>query len=90
MDDRFVSVYSKATGLKQRIPRAWLDNPVLCGDFEIAPKAEAVEEQRQMPAPPPAPDDEVLDQDPDLTPTPDADGTPPFDETPATGDNEEE
>jgi hypothetical protein len=37
MDDLFVDAYSVTTGVKQRIPRHWLDDPVLGRDFRKTP-----------------------------------------------------
>jgi hypothetical protein len=34
-----VEVASKGTGIKQVVPREWLDHPVLKGDLQIVPSA---------------------------------------------------
>lgn len=117
MDD-FVSVYSKTTGIKQRVPKSWLEHPALGRDFQREPleeveAAEVVEDQPVEPTESWKREDldqhaltlngldtsemrnkadvlaaiaaaaaEQANQDPG--------GTPPSDETPATGDTEEE
>jgi hypothetical protein len=43
MDDLFVDAYSVTTGLKQRIPRHWLDDPVLGRDFRKTPSQREVD-----------------------------------------------
>lgn len=38
--DGFVTAYSRTTGEQHRIPKHWLDNPVLGKDFTTTPPAE--------------------------------------------------
>lgn len=37
---RFVTAVAKSTGKKQRIPRDWLDHPVLGADFRLPASSE--------------------------------------------------
>lgn len=46
--DGFVDVYDKKTGIKQRVPEHWLDNPVLSKPFRKTPLATA-HDQVQVP-----------------------------------------
>ena len=39
----FIDAYSTTTGQKQRIPRAWLDHPVLGKGFQKTPRQKASE-----------------------------------------------
>lgn len=36
-ESKFVEVVAKSTRTKQRIPRHWLDHPILGRDFELPP-----------------------------------------------------
>lgn len=47
MIDAFVDVYAKSTGQKQRIPKHWLDHPVLGRDFVLTPSARAVPQAQE-------------------------------------------
>lgn len=40
---QFVNVYSRATGLKHRVPAHWMDHPTLSKPFRKTPKQTAAE-----------------------------------------------
>ena len=41
MDDRFVEVYSIATGRKQLVPKEWLNHPILGAGIAKTPRSKA-------------------------------------------------
>jgi len=43
MDENFVDATSKTTGVYHRIPRIWLDDPILGRDFELTPVQKALD-----------------------------------------------
>jgi hypothetical protein len=49
---QFVDVYSLTTGLKQRVPRVWLDDPILGRDFRKTPSQRELD--GELPPGPPA------------------------------------
>jgi hypothetical protein len=80
----FVTVYSEATGRKQRVPAHYMDNPVLSRGLRLVPSAVVKDDdpaQGVRPPPPPVPP-----IGPHTTTNPG--GIKPPAETPATGEEE--